>query len=74
MTGVDTLALERLCYKLAELYGSDTQLVRLIKQAARTGDPAIAARAYDQLATLPARDRAALASWLAAGRSPVNDR
>jgi len=62
---VNSFALAMLTYKVAELTGVDAPVVQLLKQAAETGDPDIAAAAFDAFCELPPDERKALAVWLA---------
>lgn len=69
--GVNVHAIAKLAYRIAEHQGAQSPIVRLLKEAAETGDPDIAAEAYDALYSLPLDHRRALASWLSELMQPV---
>jgi hypothetical protein len=65
MSDVNVQALAAICYRLAEFLGGEAPAVRWLKRAAETGDPDIAARAWDEVMKLPEKERRALADWFA---------
>lgn len=72
---VDRAALADLARRLAENLGSRSRLVELVARAARTGDEAVAAKAWDEIGKLPPDLRAAVANWFVESRPrPANDR
>lgn len=62
---LDPLSLAELAYKVAEVTGADSELVRLLAEAAESGDEDVAALAWDAFLELPAEIRRYLAHWFA---------